>query len=150
MVDVGIKMKGRVEVPNLLRLSHDRAMQIASESGLTLYPTLGNGTVYAQMPDPGALVERGRQVNVLVRAGNGPKTEKVRVPDLHGLSIREARRMLLSLGLRSSIRGAGLVKRQNPKAGVHVEVESTVRITCDLKWSVDHPKNARMANGAAR
>ena len=150
MVRITTRKKGKVEVPNLLRLSSDRAMQVVSESGLTLHPALGNGAVYAQMPDPGALVERGFQVKVLVRAEDGRKTGMVRVPDLRGLSIREARRLLLSLGLRSSIRGTGLVKRQHPGSGVHVERESTVRITCTPKCRVDYPKNVRLTNGAAR
>ena len=149
MVSVKIGKKGKVEVPNLLRLSHDRAMQIASESGLTLQPIQGKGTVYAQKPDPGAFVERGRGVNVLIRAEKSRKTGKVRVPELRGLSIREARRLLLGLGLRSSIRGTGLVKRQDPGAGVHVERYSTVKIKCDLKHKMDSPKNARLVNGAA-
>ncbi len=149
MVGMRIERKNKVEVPNFLRLTHDRAMQLASESGLTLHPALGDGTVYAQMPDPGALIERGREVKVLVRAKEGRNSEKVRVPDLRGLSIREARRLLLGLGLRSSIRGAGLVKKQYPEAGVHIERNGTVRITCDLKCRLDYPKKVRLANGAA-
>jgi stage V sporulation protein D (sporulation-specific penicillin-binding protein) len=150
MVSVDVERKRKVEVPNFLRLSHDRAIQLASEAGFTPYPPPGKGTVYAQTPDPGALVERGRKVYLLVRPDQDRSTDRVRVPELRGLSIREARRLLLGLGLDSSIRGTGIVKRQHPPAGAYVEKASTVCISCDLKCRIDYPKSIRLSNGATR
>jgi stage V sporulation protein D (sporulation-specific penicillin-binding protein)/penicillin-binding protein 2B len=150
MIGMKIDTKGMVEIPNLLRLEHGQAMQLASESGLSLHPTMGEGRVYAQMPDPGALVERGCEVKVLVRPGESVKASRVRVPELRGLSIREARRLLLGLGLGSSIRGSGLVKRQHPKAGAHVGKESTVRLVCDPKCRIGYAENIKLTNGAVR
>jgi stage V sporulation protein D (sporulation-specific penicillin-binding protein) len=139
-----------VEVPNLLRLDHGHAMQLASESGLSLHPTMAEGRVYAQMPDPGVLVERGREVKVLLRPRDNSEAGRVRVPELRGLSIREARRLLLGLGLGSSIRGSGLVEQQHPRAGVHVEKESTVRLVCDPKCRIDYAGSIKLTNGALR
>ncbi|HER43023.1 MAG TPA: PASTA domain-containing protein, partial [Candidatus Eisenbacteria bacterium] len=104
-VTVPVGGKSRVQVPSFLRLGPDQALQLASEAGLGISCSGGEGTVYAQKPDPGTLIEKGRDVSLLLRRDPPQGGEKVRVPALEGLSIREARRLLLACGLKSSVRG---------------------------------------------
>jgi hypothetical protein len=86
-------------------------------------------------------------VKLLLKPESPVGPETVRVPDLHGLSIREARRLLLGCGLRSQIRGAGVVRDQRPAPGTLVHVDSIVRITCDLKGLTDCCADVWLANG---
>jgi hypothetical protein len=146
-ITVAYRYKGTIKVPSFLRLDPDRALQLASEEGLRIRCAEGKGTVYAQMPDPGTLIERGGEVKLLIRPDMPPGGNSVRVPDLRGLSIREARRLLLGCGLRSQIKGTGIVRNQVPRAGTLVKSNSTVRMACDLKVMVDYPGNIRLASG---
>jgi len=140
----------RVRVPSFLRLNPEQALQLASEAGLGITCSGEKGTVYAQIPDPGTLTGRGRDVNLLLRHKSPQGGESVRVPDLVGLSIREARRLLLGCGLRSGITGAGIVVRQRPGAGTVVRRESTVRLVCRLKGKTDYPEDIWVAGGRIR
>ena len=139
-----------VPVPSFLRLSPDQALQLASETGLGVVCSGERGTVYAQIPDPGTLIEKGFDVKLRLRTEPAQGGGSVRVPDLVGLSIREARRLLLGCGLRSSVRGAGIVVRQRPVAGTSVKRESTVRLACTLKGKTDYPKDIWMADGRVK
>jgi cell division protein FtsI/penicillin-binding protein 2 len=147
-ITVEQREEGMIRVPSFLRLDPDHALQLASEAGLQIHYAEEKGTVYAQIPDPGTFIERGREVKLLMRPDMPSKKKSVYVPDLRGLSIREARRLLLACGLRSHIKGAGIVRYQKPGAGTLVRLNSTVRITCDLKGMVDYPDDMRLASGA--
>jgi stage V sporulation protein D (sporulation-specific penicillin-binding protein) len=149
-VTVSYREEKRVQVPSFLRLSPDQALQLASETGLGIVCSGEKGTVYAQIPDPGTFTEKGLDVKLLLRYETAQVGESVRVPDLVGLSIREARRLLLGCGLRSSIRGAGIVVRQLPGAGAVVKRDSTVRLACTLKGKTDYPEDIWVAGGRKR
>jgi cell division protein FtsI/penicillin-binding protein 2 len=149
-VTVTFRDDRRVQVPSFLRLNPDQALQLASEAGLGIACADVEGIVYAQIPDPGTLVEKGSDVSLLLRHGSPEGGESVRVPDLEGLSIREARRLLLGCGLRSSIEGAGIVVRQQPGAGTVVRRDSTVRLACRLKGKADYPEDLWMVRGRTR
>jgi beta-lactam-binding protein with PASTA domain len=51
------------------------------------------------------------------------------MPDLHGLSAREALRRMLKLGLAVRIDGTGFVVSQDPPAGASLDFVSTGRVT---------------------
>ncbi len=139
-----------VRVPSFLRLSPDQALQLASETGLGIVCSGERGSVYAQIPDPGTLIEKGLDVKLHLRVEPEQESGSVRVPDLVGLSIREARRLLLGCGLRSSVRGAGIVIRQRPGAGTVVKRESTIRLACTLKGKTDYPEDIWIAGGRVK
>ncbi len=149
-VTVTFRDDKRVEVPSFLRLNPEQALQLASEAGLGISCSAVEGTVYAQIPDPGTLIEKGQDVSLLLRRETPRGGESVRVPDLSGLSIREARRLLLACGLRSSVNGAGIVVRQRPRAGTIVSRESTVDLACRLKGKTDYPDDLWIAGGRKR
>lgn len=121
---------GMTEVPSFFRLSCDEAVSLAADIGLRPVFSSGEGTVYAQIPGPGSLVERGAEIILSFMDARGREGE-VGVPELRGLSMRSARRMLLECGLRSRIEGTGVVQRQDPPPGRHVERGSVVSIRCE-------------------
>jgi PASTA domain len=57
------------------------------------------------------------------------QAEKVNVPDVVGLGLNDARALLASAGLESSVRGSGeVVKDQDPNPGVIVDAGTSVTI----------------------
>ncbi|MDD3642147.1 MAG: penicillin-binding transpeptidase domain-containing protein [Candidatus Krumholzibacteria bacterium] len=120
---------GMIEVPSFFRLSCDEAVSLAAQSGLRTFFSSGEGVVYAQIPGPGSLVREGAEIilSFLDERGRGGE---VGVPELRGMSMRGARRMLLECGLRSRIEGTGVVHLQDPLPGASVDRGSIVSIRC--------------------
>src|SRR5262249_3528619 len=56
---------------------------------------------------------------------DGPGT----MPDLHGLSARDALRRMLKLGIAARVDGTGFVVSQDPPAGAPLEYVSSGRVT---------------------
>ena len=125
----GVLPAGTVEVPSFFRLPSAAAVRLAATSGL--HPVFSNdeGVVYAQVPGPGARVQKGSEV-VLSFMAAAPPAGKVEVPDVRGLPLRPARRMLIESGLKSIIDGSGIVQRQEPPPGRGVSRGSIVTIYC--------------------
>ena len=146
-VTVSVRKEEKIEVPSFLRLNPEQAHQLASEAGLCVACSGEKGTIYAQIPDPGTYIEKGSDVKLLLRHESRERNESVRVPDLVGLSIREARRLLLGCGLRSRVSGAGIVVKQQPGAGTRVDRNSTIVMRCRLKGKMSYPDNIRLAGG---
>lgn len=125
-----------VETPSFLRLTGKDAIRLASNSGLHLS---GAGedrwTVWSQSPDPGTPIRRGGEVRLLYRSPE-PEAGETAVPDCRGLSIREARRLLIACGLESSIDGSGEVRRQSPRPGSRVRRGTSVHLRCELTVSM--------------
>lgn len=72
-----------------------RTLQVQREVG-RYNPNVDTGIVVAQTPLPTSTVKPGRRVYLTVNAGEVPT---VRLPDLNGMSVREAKNQLSSLGL---------------------------------------------------
>ena len=58
---------------------------------------MGRGLVYSQNPPYGSRVKKGHRINLVI---NSVTPKKVRMPDVVGLSLRQARTELSSRGLR--------------------------------------------------
>jgi cell division protein FtsI (penicillin-binding protein 3) len=90
-------------------------------------------------PAAPVLVERRDPANVRTsrRAPNSPVVSFINdgpvgtVPDLHGLSARDAVSMLVKLGLEVHLTGDGFVKSQNPLAGAVLEPGTVSRLVLD-------------------
>ena len=79
-------------------------------------------------PEPPVLVDRHDTVDARTQLRNGPPIVSLvadglpgTVPNLHGLSAREAVRTLAKLGLTAHLSGDGFVVSQNPPAGAALE-----------------------------
>jgi len=85
------------EVPSVLNLTLEEAKEILKESGLGLrvmsekyVPGKPSGLVIFQTPEPDFVIKKGRVVRVVVSKG----TRLTTVPDLKGVSLRQAEIML--------------------------------------------------------
>lgn len=117
--------------PSFYRLKDSEAFQLASETGFRVRFEGEGGFVWAQVPDPGTLVEPGTEITLFFRK-IGNKEVKEQVPDLRGLTIRQARRKLIECGFRGSIRGSGIVKKQFPRPGSLLKKGSSVSLLCEM------------------
>jgi len=118
------------EVPDVVGLPPGEARQMLSAAGLRMRLE-GTGTVVGeQVPAAQALVQPG--LTVLVRLTEPPDaaetTASVSVPNLAGLTMREAAEQLYAKGLLLDPVGSGQVVGQEPGAGQSVPPGTTITI----------------------
>ena len=92
-----------LSVPDFSNLSLAEAEYVASQAGVRVEVTdsvfvkrMKRGAVYRQNPAPGSKVKQGRRIVLTINAVNA---KKVTMPDLVGLSLRQAKAELMSRGL---------------------------------------------------
>lgn len=90
-------------VPDLSDMTVAQAQEVASSEGLVIDVTdsvyikrMRRGTVYRQNPEPGAKVKSGRRIVLTINSVN---PREISMPDLVGLSMRQAKAEILSRGL---------------------------------------------------
>lgn len=90
-------------VPDFSNMTVEDAHLLASQSGIRVEVIdsvfagrMKRGAVYRQNPAPGAKVKEGRRVVLTINAVNA---KKVTMPNLVGLSLRQAKAEILSRGL---------------------------------------------------
>lgn len=141
-----------VEVPDLIGKSLPAANLIAQQNKLELIlidsvfvSRFKQGAVYAQNPKPGASVKKGRKIYLTI---NARRTRRVAMPNLVGLSVRQAKVELLSenlvLGRLNYVQDMATnnVLGQSIK-GVSVPADSMVKVgsVVDLKVGLN-PRDA--------
>ncbi len=116
-------------VPNVAGLTVSEAREKLESVGLGLLSD-GNGIVTAQLPQAGAAVSYGSIVMVYCEQTQDENEGKVEVPDLSGMNIVKANRLLESLGLTLKIdtSSSGLAVLQSPRAGAMVEPGASVSV----------------------
>lgn len=121
-----------VPVPNFINLPLELAQNVAREAGLTLVVGGGGGAlITAQVPPAGATLAPGATVQVRADPGPppAPGQASVRVPDLTGLTLRQAADLLSGMGLfLHPPTGSGAVVRQEPVAGVVVPQHTRIQL----------------------
>ncbi len=101
----------RIRVPNLVGLDVAEALERTDDRGLVLDTQVDEGTITGQAPEAGTRVAVGTTVSVTVELG-------VTVPNLLGLSVQEARKVVDRVGLELDLSdGSGTVVEQDPRAG---------------------------------
>ena len=92
-----------LSVPDFSNMSVEEAESVASQAGIRVEVTdsvfvkrMKKGAVYRQNPVPGAKVKNGRRVVLTINAVNA---KQVTMPNLVGLSLRQAKAELMSRGL---------------------------------------------------
>jgi serine/threonine-protein kinase len=126
-----------VYAPNLVSESYNQAQVDARRVGLNLVVTFkpndttqADGTVVAQDPAVGSAMHQGDTIKITVLQGQAT----VAVPNLVGMTESDARNALTTAGLQAGIRSdqndpsipAGQVISTNPRAGLQVQLNSTV------------------------
>jgi cell division protein FtsI/penicillin-binding protein 2 len=106
-------------IPLLAGLQVDAAKKLLDEIGVS-YTTQGSGSlVVAQDKIPGATIERGTRITLNLSGSiiTEEQSEIVSVPDLTGLSMRQALATLTEFGFTPNLIGSGTVATQFPRAG---------------------------------
>ncbi len=127
---IGYKKGKKTKAPSFLRLTSAEAEQLARDNDVRISYSNGQGEVFSQVPGPGTLIVDDEEIILSFCSGISDGSSTVTVPDLRGLSIRKARRMLLERGLKSRIEGSGTIRSQNPGAGRSLKAGSVVKLNC--------------------
>ena len=92
-----------ISVPDFTNMTVQQASRVAAEAGMRTEVTdsvyvrqMARGAVYRQNPAAGSFVKKGRRIMLTI---NSVQPKKVAMPNLEGLSMRQARAELSSRGL---------------------------------------------------
>lgn len=122
----------QVQVPNFVNLTPDLARAVAKEAGLKLALNgAGGPLVTAQVPPSGAALAPGGTVTLRVdpEPPQGQIAGTIRVPDLTGMTLRQAADLLSGMGLYlHRPEGNGAVVRQEPVPGAAVPQNSRIQL----------------------
>ena len=102
-LEIATKHGEELIVPDLSNMSVQEAQEIAAASDMVIdvkdsvfVKRMKKGAVYRQNPAPGSHVKSGRRIALTINAIN---SKKLTMPNLVGLSMRQAKAELLSRGL---------------------------------------------------
>jgi serine/threonine-protein kinase len=128
-----------VIVPKLTGLKKDQATDILEK--LKLEPVIGDtsydehfskGSIMLQRPEPGKVVKQGRRIYIFISGGE----PVVRVPQLRGKSIRDAKLQLERIGLKlgrvdevASAQPKGMIFDQQFEEGTKLKKGNTVAVS---------------------
>ena len=119
-----------VTVPNVIGMTVKEAATALKEAGLQYMLDTSGASVIDQLPAAGASMTENSivmlYVDGTVETSGGAFVE---VPDVTGLSIAAANRLLASSGLNMRINGSGVATAQSPEAGEMVLPTATVTVT---------------------
>jgi len=117
-----------VTVPDVRRMQPDGVRRELARTGLRARFVGDGPRALAQSPAAGQAVERGAGITVFLSAPADSISRTM--PDLAGLTIREALRVLSAVGVVPEIQGSGLVARQQPLPGEPLEPGMACRLWC--------------------
>jgi cell division protein FtsI/penicillin-binding protein 2 len=116
----------RVVVPDVRLLGPGAAVARLAQAGLEARVQARGERVLRQEPAGGAIVGRGTVVTL-----GAPPDEKGIVPELRGLALRDALRLLRGSGIEVRAAGFGWVAEQFPPAGTAVAPGLVCRLVLD-------------------
>ncbi len=121
--------KPEVTVPDLNGQSLRDAKKALGELKLIPVDDGQSDTITGQMPAAGVTLPIGSQVMLYTQQGEVvTPMELVRVPDVYGLSMAEAGKLLRMRSLEMEIEGSGLSVSQSPAAGEYVAPGTKVTV----------------------
>lgn len=135
---------GDITVPDLSGMTVEQARQRLKDLGLVVGKiTQGSvegkpdNTIVAQSPSGDSKVSKGTTVDLVV---NKPQTKKVKMPDVVGMTLKDARQVLGSnnIGINQisgSVDEKAIVTEQSVKAGEEVNEGSSLNLATELKDS---------------
>ncbi len=120
-----------IVLPNVIGMSEKDAINRLKVSGFSVEVD-GTGSVVGNTnPIPGLSIKSGSKV--ILYMGNGQNyNNKVIVPNLKGLSEKEAKELLDSLGLKLNASGSGFIVKQNPDVGSSVQKGSSIGVVMEV------------------
>ena len=126
-------------VPDLGGMALEQAVQAVTDAGLDYALDGAGARVIAQLPAAGARMARGSIVMLYVD-GASADSETARVPDVTGMSVLEANRLLRAFGLQMRIEGHGLAVTQEPGPDENVNPSTLVTVRFEPPSAVDSSK----------
>ena len=122
-----------VTVPDTVGMTVAQAKKTLRECGLFDETDGLTDTVSAQAPAAGAQVTSGSTVMLYTYEQEPLQImDLISVPEVKGLSMVEAARLLRARGFEMEISGSGLAVRQSPAGGSYASSGSTVKVTFEL------------------
>ena len=119
----------QVSVPDVTGMNLTDASAAVKAAGLDCVFDGEGGTVTNQLPAAGASMTKGALMMLYVdNLTDLRNNSRVQVPDVTGLSVLEANRILRSYGLKMQIEGSGLAVAQEPAAGDEVFPTASVTV----------------------
>lgn len=120
--------KEKLTMPNVVNYPVEDAQKVLKNAGFVVQIRGEGKIVYNQTPKGGAEVLSGSTVILELQAdGLGP-AEEVTVPDLQGLTIKEAGSILEKLGLYLNPVGTGVAASQQEKPGSKVNRGTAITV----------------------
>jgi stage V sporulation protein D (sporulation-specific penicillin-binding protein) len=120
-----------VTAPDLRLLPPREAEHRLAEYGLHARFEGEGPRVLSQAPAAGQPVERGAAVVAYLAAPNDSTGHML--PDLVGLTVREAMRRLNERAVTAHIEGSGVVARQDPAPGTRLPLRGPCRLWCSAR-----------------
>jgi serine/threonine-protein kinase len=119
------------------RLLIDQARLRIGELREAFDEEIKGGFVISQDPQPGARVERGRPLNLVISKG----PQRLEMPPLVGRSLQEARQILQDLGVTLAAVNTtptpdvepGIVVAQSPRPGTRIRAQDPVTVTITIR-----------------
>lgn len=133
---------GDITVPDLSGLSLEQARQRLKDIGLVVGKITQqsmdgkpDNVIIAQTPSGDSKVAKGTTVDVVV---NKAKAKKVKMPDLIGMTLKDARDVLASYNLGvnqivGSIEEKSVVTNQSTKSGDEIDEGTAINLTTEFK-----------------
>lgn len=133
---------GDITVPDLSGLSLEQARQRLKDIGLVVGKITQqsmdgkpDNVIIAQTPSGDSKVAKGTTVDVVV---NKAKAKKVKMPDLIGITLKDARDVLASHNLSvnqivGSIEEKSVVTNQSTKSGDEIDEGTAINLTTEFK-----------------
>jgi stage V sporulation protein D (sporulation-specific penicillin-binding protein) len=126
--DAGKDNRDLATVPDIIGASRGKAEFKLKKAGLTLEFSGRGQEVIGTRPAANSRLLLGQTVYCYMSQVDGKKME---MPDLVGLTIREAVNILDQYGIDFTCHGRGRVVRQNPSAGTALTAERTIDLECN-------------------
>ena len=119
---------GKATVPDVTGMAVDAARSALSDAGFDSVLDGEGGAVKAQLPVAGTEANAGALVMLYVDGAVPDDGTTVAVPDVAGMPVMEANRLLRSYGFELEVEGSGLAVGQSPAAGELANPTARVRV----------------------
>lgn len=142
---------GDITIPDITGMTLDQARTRLKSLGLVIGKittasddSKEDGVILMQSPPGDSKVTKGATVDVTV---NRVKSKKVELPNLVGMTVKDAKDALTSLGLNvGAISGAGddtaVITQQSPEAGSSLDANTSVALTAEAKKTTPASNNS--------
>lgn len=120
--------KLKTTVPSVVNYPVEDAKRVLNNSGLNVQVQGQGNIVYKQVPGGGAEVQNGTTVILDLSPPESVPSDQVTVPDLRGLTIKDAGGILEKLGLHLCPAGSGIAVGQKETPGSQVPKGTTITV----------------------